>query len=77
MQFVFILSSISAQVINLSFFQVKLCEYKATERDHEISWPLLTWALQIISFKLRNYTIPAVQMSDRNKGLEEFHLAEL
>lgn len=28
-----------------------------------------------LSFKLRNYTIPAVQISAKNKGLEEFHLA--
>ena len=38
---------------------------------------LLTQALQILSFKLRNDTIPAAQMSDQNEGLEEFHLAEL
>ena len=43
MQFLLILSSILAQITNVSFFfQVKLCEYKATERDHESSWPLLT-----------------------------------
>lgn len=46
----------------------------------ERAWELMALAdmpAKILSFKLRNYTIPAVQMSDRNKGLEGFHLAEL
>lgn len=65
-----------AQITNMNLSQVKLCDYEATER----AWELMALAdmpAKILSFKLRNYTIPAVQMSDRNKGLEGFHLAEL
>lgn len=39
MQFLLTLSSILAQITDVSLFQVKLCEYKATKRDHESTRP--------------------------------------
>lgn len=75
MQFLFTFS-ILAQIKMLVVFKWNCVSIKLL-REIMRAHALLTQALQILSFKLRNDTIPAAQMSDQKEGLEEFHLAEL
>lgn len=75
MQFLFTFS-ILAQIKMLVFFKWNCVNVKLL-REIMRAHALLTQALQSLSFKLRDDTIPAARMSNQNEGLEEFHLAEL